>query len=696
MADRLIQTETLIAIADAIREKNGENVSYTPSEMPEKIQAINNVNDNVITFSQVNPTVAEYLTLSEYENDPNYTIENITNYEDDSTTSLEKPAGYALTILTNGTIFFLDEINGDAWSDTVNIGTYMVYNLTPGHIWRWWVKNNNGITVQNGKLQPTGNLRMIYLQYPHNWRDLGGWSCDGGKIRYGLLYRGAQLSYNQGTIASATDIKRLRNLKIRYEIDLRTLSQTSGRDEVIGTGDDLIASIIGDDVYYLKFPYSDASYTDIISLTGPYLEQTKKLIQLIVNNVIHKEPTYYHCQAGADRTGVISAMLEGLCGVSQADLDRDFELTSFYPTYERTRLNTNWKALMTYINAISGSTLRDKFVQWFLNMGVSIDELNAFRAAAIDGTPSILDPNNYDINYSVINNLPIGITSNNNSTVAARGANYTAILTADTSNNIAIGDITVNMDGVDITEQVVTLTPYVLTTTYTINNMLTNVTNNNIIQTVNSGDNYVATLTANNGFTLDTVTITMGGIDITSTVYSSGTINIPNVTGNIIITATATQATRTNLLPLAIENDGSSIYPTVTHPSLTTIGYASGYRIGSGGTESAASGKYVTGFIPVHQGDTVIFENIHANTATQDNNYIAFYNSSFTLLTSCSRYVSAWYSQSGNAIKPVEADSNGWLTSFTVTGTSTYNLANVAYFRVAANLIDDTSAIYIE
>lgn len=41
-------------------------------------------------------------------------------------------------------------------------------------------------------------------------------------------------------------------------------------------------------------------------------------------------------------------------------------------------------------------------------------------------------------------------------------------------------------------------------------------------------------------------------------------------------------------------------------------------------------------------------------------------------------------------------DSNGWLTSFTVTGTSTYNLANAAYFRLSANLIDSTSAIYVD
>lgn len=40
MADRLIQTETLEAIANAIRTKNGESAAYTPAQMVEKILEI--------------------------------------------------------------------------------------------------------------------------------------------------------------------------------------------------------------------------------------------------------------------------------------------------------------------------------------------------------------------------------------------------------------------------------------------------------------------------------------------------------------------------------------------------------------------------------------------------------------------------------------------------------------------------------
>ena len=74
-------------------------------------------------------------------------------------------------------------------------------------------------------------------------------------------------------------------------------------------------------------------------------------------------------------------------------------------------------------------------------------------------------------------------------------------------------------------------------TSYTITNKLTNVTNSNSAATIEEGSSYSATLTANSGYALGTVTVTMGGSDITSSAYSNGNINISSVTGNIIITA---------------------------------------------------------------------------------------------------------------------------------------------------------------
>lgn len=237
---------------------------------------------------------------------------------------------------------------------------------------------------------------------------------------------------------------------------------------------------------------------------------------------------------------------------------------------------------------------------------------------------------------------------------------------------------------------------YGLTVYHSISNALTNATTSNAQTSIADGEGYTATISAASGYTLDSVTVTMGGVDITSTAYSNGTITIAAVTGNVTITAVASMP-RTNMLPLATESDGTSIYPTVSHSGLTTIGYAEGYRIGSAGTESAATGKFVTGFIPVVKGNIVTFEGMSINGTAQDNNYIAFYDSSHRTLWS--RYAYAWMAQTGTVLSPHTVD-GGLVTSITLTGGTAggtnYDFDNVAYMRVACNHIDASSAIYVE
>lgn len=80
-------------------------------------------------------------------------------------------------------------------------------------------------------------------------------------------------------------------------------------------------------------------------------------------------------------------------------------------------------------------------------------------------------------------------------------------------------------------------------TAYSITNNLINVTNSNTDASADSGAAYSGTLTADTGYEMASVVITMGGTDITSTAYTSGTgaISIAAVTGNIVITASATE-----------------------------------------------------------------------------------------------------------------------------------------------------------
>lgn len=79
------------------------------------------------------------------------------------------------------------------------------------------------------------------------------------------------------------------------------------------------------------------------------------------------------------------------------------------------------------------------------------------------------------------------------------------------------------------------------TVLYSVASTLENVTMDNSRSLLAENDSYTAVLTAADGYELDTVTVTMGGADITADIYAEGVISIPAVTGDIVITAAAAE-----------------------------------------------------------------------------------------------------------------------------------------------------------
>lgn len=108
------------------------------------------------------------------------------------------------------------------------------------------------------------------------------------------------------------------------------------------------------------------------------------------------------------------------------------------------------------------------------------------------------------------------------------------------------------------------------TTYYTITNELTNVTTSNSTAQVAEGAAYAATLTAANGYTMGAVTVTMGGVDITADVYSGGTVSIPAVTGDVVVTASAAVAGAVNYVK-SITSDGNQYIDTGIVPATDMV-----------------------------------------------------------------------------------------------------------------------------
>lgn len=212
---------------------------------------------------------------------------------------------------------------------------------------------------------------------------------------------------------------------------------------------------------------------------------------------------------------------------------------------------------------------------------------------------------------------------------------------------------------------------YAATVYYSITNTLTNVTTSNDAVAAEDGTAYSATITAADGYTMSSVTVAMGGTDITSTAYNSdtGVVSIATVTGDVVITAKATKVVSYhNLVPKAVDSSGAS------------APYTDGLMLKSDGTTSALNHFTVTGFIPFDGGAVHVYR-IGGDGITW-NEYgarLAWYNADFTLKGSVLSY-----DQLGrNMYYPTKIDDPNAAVAFS-TDANVAPPQGAAYFRVSA------------
>lgn len=240
---------------------------------------------------------------------------------------------------------------GDASDQTTEI-----YNLIPGKKYLYHVE---GDFSWDSTFTPEGTLRMIRVDGVRNVRDLGGWKADGGTIRYGRLYRGAQLD-------DITDNGRstLSDLQVSADIDLR-----GGNSNTLGMDD-----------YY---SYS-VQYFEISGSSGSlYAEAIRRIVRLLSED----KAVYFHCMVGADRTGTLAFLMEAMLGVSESDLSKDFELTSFYQTRTRNGQGNSQfalKKLKSALNSYSGNNIQEKVLSWADQIGLETEVIEQLKSLMLE------------------------------------------------------------------------------------------------------------------------------------------------------------------------------------------------------------------------------------------------------------------------------------------------------------------------
>ena len=170
-----------------------------------------------------------------------------------------------------------------------------------------------------------------------NMRDIGGYICGNNlKIRYSCLIRS-----NLPNNISTNDIRFLKNLNIKDVIDLRSLEEVKNKPSVFENNKDFNVfhiEIIGGREIPESSEKVPISYINM-------LEQKDK-IKEIFEILKTKEKILYFCNAGKDRTGVITTLILQTLGANKKDIINDYILTKKYMENSLKKYTTD-KELLT-------------------------------------------------------------------------------------------------------------------------------------------------------------------------------------------------------------------------------------------------------------------------------------------------------------------------------------------------------------
>ena len=253
-----------------------------------------------------------------------------------------------------------------------------LYNLYKGT--KYYVRitaiNSKSETLAVGTSEfETTNLgpRVMNVDGAYNVRDLGGFdTIFGKKIVQGIAYRGGMLHYNatgdNGNLTAAGKKTMSEELGIRAELDFRNESES------------YVTMEQGSSIPNATLTYITAGgFEDIFKLNGgakPYRQIFAYLAD--VNNY----PLYYHCTAGADRTGTVSYVLHALLGVSELECHQDFAFTSFSVYGVRGSQSGAGSNATRYFNMVNmlndnyqGANLQEKTENYLLSIGVTAQEI---------------------------------------------------------------------------------------------------------------------------------------------------------------------------------------------------------------------------------------------------------------------------------------------------------------------------------
>lgn len=179
--------------------------------------------------------------------------------------------------------------------------------------------------------------KQLEIKKVTNFRTIGNIkNVDGRILKEGKFYRSAHLHK-----LKKRSIKTLENLGIKEIIDLRNSKEISQRPDVIPQNvDHKNYSAFEDEGDQLdqakklvlkgKVKGTDADQR-MLDFYKTYATENPEIIKKIIHEILDSEdPVLYHCTAGKDRTGIITALILTILKFDTATINNDYLLSNNY------------------------------------------------------------------------------------------------------------------------------------------------------------------------------------------------------------------------------------------------------------------------------------------------------------------------------------------------------------------------------
>ena len=221
--------------------------------------------------------------------------------------------------------------------------------------------------------------RNLYAGNLPNVRDMGGRTTyAGGKIKQGLIYRGAGHNFDQKSTSVNSDGKNaiLNQLKVKTEINVAD-----------STSNNLSNS--GINVPAVQNAYMDWGSTPYSNLARN-AERVRQVMDILAD--INNYPVFYHCRIGTDRTGITGMMIGGLLGIPFNEVFQDYCFSNFAPIdgqrYPNKASDPNGDDPAKYIDeilAMPGANYQEQTYNALLSIGCPAETLNTIIDIMTEG-----------------------------------------------------------------------------------------------------------------------------------------------------------------------------------------------------------------------------------------------------------------------------------------------------------------------